>query len=535
MTNNYAQITSTSDLTTGNYIVVGYYNSNYYALKNALTSNGYYIDQQQVTVGSNGITTTDGNIIWKITVDNNKLSFYNEAAGKYVRIYENVTKINAGLTTSSTDNILFTYSVETSGWWKFINTVLTSYYLEYYGSKSDFSAYTSAGTDPIYLYKQQSEIQSTTYYTTETNCAACESKLTIKKGTAAHGTFALSKEDGEYESCSKIVVNVTDITPETGYTFKAITQSGLAEGVTIDQEAKTVTYAKNVTGTSTISVEFEALPKYEVRFYNNGKLIDTQEVIKGNKATAPVIGACEGYTFVGWWTAELAEDNKESKTWVTDFTITEEKEFFAIYSRVEGGTGADFDGKTEGTYKIYAKAGDTKYYATASINSSKKLESTTTEADAAEFTFTKVDGGFTIKNNDNYLAYEGSSTNLSLGNSAYTWAISAGTSGHGSWHAIASTTASASTVRALVIRVTSSYQTFGAYATTNTLGTEYFELEICASSTTYYTSTVTCGGGGTDVENATAQEQVAVKAIINGQIVIIRGEQMYTITGARIQ
>ena len=534
LTNNYAQITSTSDLTTGNYLIVANNSGNYNAMSTTWKDT-YYLAGTSVTPSLNVITTTTSSIIWELTVVDGKVTIKNGSDYLYIAKSTSGTKTyyNIKLGNNTTDN-KFTYSYSSDQWY-IRSATYTDRVIEYYTTNTRWAYYTDADA-PVYLYKQQSEIQSTTYYTTETNCAACESKLTIKKGTAAHGTFALSKEDGEYESCSKIVVNVTDITPATGYTFKAITQSGLAEGVTIDQDNKKVTYEKGVTGTSTISVEFEALPKYEVRFYNNGKLIDTQEVIKGNNATAPVIGTCEGYTFVGWWTAELAEDNKESKTWITDFTISEEKEFFAIYSRVEGGTGADFDGKTEGTYKIYAKADDTKYYAkglemvsSTATSENWKITSTTKESEAYEYVFAKSGSGFSIKQGDKYIAYGTSGTNLINSDAAYTWTFATGTKG--TWRVN-----SATSNRAFIFRLGTIYQ-FGGYSTTNVTasGTEYYDLEICASSTTYYTSTVTCGGGGTDVENATAQERVAVKAIINGQIVIIRGEQMYTITGARIQ
>ena len=171
LTDNYKKITATSELETGNYIVAGYYNSKYYAMKNALTSNGYYIDQQQVTPSSNIISTTDGGIIWKITVDGDELSFYNEAVSKYVYIYQSGTYTNAGLTASASDNIHFTYAVSDDSW-DFVNTAITGKnHLEYFGSKSDFTAFSAAG-DPIYLYKQQEEETSTTYYTSALNCSA---------------------------------------------------------------------------------------------------------------------------------------------------------------------------------------------------------------------------------------------------------------------------------------------------------------------------------------------------------------------------
>lgn len=53
------------------------------------------------------------------------------------------------------------------------------------------------------------------------------------------------------------------------------------------------------------------------------------------------------------------------------------------------------------------------------------------------------------------------------------------------------------------------------------------------SSVTYYTYYPDCTS--TAVESVETNEPVAVKAIINGQIVIIRGGAVYTLTGARVQ
>ena len=170
LTNNYAKITTTDDLATGNYIVVGYYNSSkYYAMKNDTKANySYYIDTKEVTPSSDIINTTDGSIIWKLTVDGSSLSFYNEAASKYVYLYQNDTHYNVGFTTNTSDNINFTYTVS-GGSWDFVSTVLTGYHLESYGKYSEFSAHTAAG-DPIYLYKQQEENTGTTYYSSVVSC-----------------------------------------------------------------------------------------------------------------------------------------------------------------------------------------------------------------------------------------------------------------------------------------------------------------------------------------------------------------------------
>ncbi len=167
----YSPITSTSDLTTGEYLVVGSYSNKLYAMKNALVKD-YYIGQKQVSTTGNDIICTDGTIIWQITVNGDSLSFYNQAIGKYVYLYQSGTYYDLGLTDDTADNIYFTYSLN-AGSWDFVSTVLTAQHLEYYGKESNFSAYKQAG-DPIYLYKQQSA--DLIYYSTSLNCTptGCE-------------------------------------------------------------------------------------------------------------------------------------------------------------------------------------------------------------------------------------------------------------------------------------------------------------------------------------------------------------------------
>ena len=327
----------------------------------------------------------------------------------------------------------------------------------------------------------------------------------------------------EYSNCNSKTVTPTSVsTPD-------MTVAG--------ERTVTVSYTEEeVTKTAEYKITVNEPAMFTIRFYDNGEQIgEDQEVVEGQQPKVPAspTPACRMFTFVGWWTAELAEDNTEAKAWITDFTATKDQDYYAIFSKtVEGKGGATaFDGNTGGNFKIYSQDGETKYYAKNTINSSNKLESTTTEAEAAEFTFAKVEGGFTIQAGEKYLSYGGSGTNVSLKADAYVWEISASTAGVGSWRAIAST----ANTRALALRVASNFQSFGAYATSNIkANSEYFDIEIegGASSTTYYSSTEICNP--TAVEQAVAQPS-AIKAIRDGQMVIIRGNEVYSITGLKIE
>lgn len=179
---------------------------------------------------------------------------------------------------------------------------------------------------------------------TEGASASCDKAVTIQPGTPTNGTFNLSKS-GEKKTCSgSVTVTVTDITPAPGYKFDYIEQTGVAAGdVTIDNVAKTVTYAQDANGTSTINVVFTLLPTYDIRFFNNGTQVgSTQNLPAGAIAVKPSDpAACdEGYTFVGWWTGELAEDNTTAETWITDFTVSGAQDYYAVFSVAGTGGGS---------------------------------------------------------------------------------------------------------------------------------------------------------------------------------------------------
>lgn len=105
-------------------------------------------------------------------------------------------------------------------------------------------------------YKSSTYTSSQVIQLYKKNASTCSNKVTLSAGSASHGTFNISKT-GAQETCDGLTVNVTDITPASGYKFDHIEQSGVAAGnVTIDDAAKTVTYASNTTGSSAITVVF---------------------------------------------------------------------------------------------------------------------------------------------------------------------------------------------------------------------------------------------------------------------------------------
>ena len=276
----------------------------------------------------------------------------------------------------------------------------------------------------------------------------------------------------------------------------------------------------------------EPIEPFDVQWFSDGKLFETNQCTDLGKVVLPSDEptACGDRVFIGWCAnASYESEAVAPKLVKAGDDVEEGAKFYAIFAtQTEGGGDASFDGVTGGTFKIYANVNGTKYYATSSVNSANKVQPTTNEAEAAEFVLTPVTGGFTIQTGGKYLS-NGSKTNVSLANTAYTWAIEAGT--QGSWR-VNSTT---NTGRALVFRA-ATYNVFGAYSTNNINGTEYFDLEIgggAGAKLSDYSAVSGCGGQG--IEDVEIAKPTAVKVIREGRIVIIRGDEEFTITGERIR
>lgn len=185
LTNNYKKITTAGELTSGNYLIVGY--SSGYQAMSTTWKDTYYLSPTAVTPASDVITTTDATIVWSITVSGSQVTISNADAGN-LYIEQSGSYYNIKLGDNTTDN-KFTYSV-TDGNWLFRSATYTDRVLEYYSSKSRWAYYTSADA-PVYLYKQQSEATGTTYHTTSPDCT-CRVTVTVVSGDESQGTVSIT-------------------------------------------------------------------------------------------------------------------------------------------------------------------------------------------------------------------------------------------------------------------------------------------------------------------------------------------------------
>ena len=370
---------------------------------------------------------------------------------------------------------------------------------------------------------------SITYYTTQPSCEACTAAVNVIKGTAANGSFSLDKE-GEQSTCGgKLVVTVSGIEPATGYRFKAITQTGI-EDATIDQAAKTVTYKKKVTGTSTINVEFEAIPQYTIRFYNNGAQIGNDQLVYEDGQPAVPSNptpACSKYTFAGWYTAELAEDNTEAKTWISNFSATKDQDYYAVYKNsIEEGSDP-----VNTTYTFTTKGWKD---ATNSWTSNKEGNQLTT-GQGVQVTTGVTGAGATTKSaienvskvvvryctNKNDGA---GSIKVTVGDKELNKTVSK---------------ADGTTLRDLEFGFNKFSGKVSLKVTCTTNSIYIYSVTITAGGktvTTYYTTSVDCTATGIEeVRSETTDVMRSEKVIIDGQLYILYNNNIYTITGTRIK
>ena len=269
---------------------------------------------------------------------------------------------------------------------------------------------------------------------------------------------------------------------------------------------------------------------YNIRFFNNGTQIgETQSVLKNQQAEVPtgITAECEDYTFVGWWTAKLPADNQVAQTWVTNFKATKDQDYYAIFSKTEEGQGGAAEEET--TYTFTSKAWAD---ATNSWTSNADGNQYNNDNQGVQVTTGTTGAGAEIKNSlDNVskvvIKY---CTNATKGVGSITVTV-------GTAELSKDVTKTGGTeLRDLEFAFDnkSGKVSFKVECTTNSIYVNSVTITAGGgtSSTTYYSSVVTCGE--TAIDNSVVAPK-AIKVLENGQIVIILGDQKYTIFGQKIQ
>ena len=283
---------------------------------------------------------------------------------------------------------------------------------------------------------------------------------------------------------------------------------------------------------------------YTIRFFDKGVQVgETQSVLKNSQPEVPSDPeACDGYTFVGWWGATLPEDNTTAHTWTTDFKATRDTTYYAIYSRTEESglsnkyekislladlTDGNYVVAGDGAYALKNTVYNNYYLSTQSVSPSNNA--ITNPGAAIIWQITRSDNTISFYNaavdKYAYLYKAGSYYDVGLRDEVYWFNVSVT---NDNW----SFEASDYSGQYMVYFIYSGKSTTHEFAAKSSSSTTIKLYKQGTNSTTYYSS-VACGST-TDIEN-TAVVPTAQKLLLNGQIVIIRGEAVYTITGERIQ
>ena len=321
--NNYKYIENLNSLFDGAKMIITSYYEGEYAVSNT-TDGGGYIQSSIVSPDGDYIISSPANsIVWTLNGYKDHWNIKNLGNNKYI-IVSTLPAL-----ADDAETVSITYEIDEDDYDQF-NIQNGSKYLYMWDDK------TYSGYDKTYLYLYQQ--QGT--YNSNPSCEACEKQVTITKGTPeSGGSFDLDKT-GEQDCCEPLVVTVSNIVAPSGKQFGAITQSGFESGVTIDQNAKTVTYAANSNGSSTINVTFVDLPKYTVTLEDDGTELTQSSY--GAAITLPSRTGCDGYTFAGWtktWTSPQSSWTSTAPTIINagSYTPTGNENLYPVYTKVESG------------------------------------------------------------------------------------------------------------------------------------------------------------------------------------------------------
>ena len=234
----YTKITTTGELVTGDYLIVGTFYSGMYAMKNAYETSESTMADESRTVTDNQITnpaSTKAEYIWHFTKSNSTITIYSANSSKYFGFSSNHVALM-----NSSQNL--TYEVSDGKWAIYSG----SDYLTY-------SSYFQRGASKVYdvsLYKRDQSISGP--YTTSPSCTthSLSTAVTpVSTGTAVAGKTVI----GEGKTTT------VTATPEEGYAFRYWTISGDGSTMTNTSDGKSTDNPVTVTmGTedATITAHF---------------------------------------------------------------------------------------------------------------------------------------------------------------------------------------------------------------------------------------------------------------------------------------
>lgn len=287
----FSRVTSTSDLEIGGeYLIV--YESGQKAMGTINTNNkGTGVT---VNISANTITLPSTSTANVLTLGGTKDAYtlLGSQDNKYIGW---ASKTDLASSESASDN-KYQWKITFSSNNVLITNVNTdTRMIRFYGTSSDFRAYTSSDGLAVQLYKK--EITFT---------------LTGVSSNAEYGTVAVSK-------------NKITATPNAGYRVSKDNPYTITSG---DDKVTNVAQSGNVftvtaTGDCTVRINFEKIPSHTATFVVNG-VSQSQTFIEGAAIVFPDVAAIGSYNKVGWMTGTISGTQDEAPaTMITSATMGE--------------------------------------------------------------------------------------------------------------------------------------------------------------------------------------------------------------------
>lgn len=165
-------------------------------------------------------------------------------------------------------------------------------------------------------------------------------QLYKKVTTALTYTITAQSNNTNYGTVSLSGTTIT-ATPKTGYRVSTTTPYTISPSgsATVTQNGNTFTITPSAN--TTITINFEALPKYTVTLKDDNSTL-TQSTA-GATITLPSRDGCDGYEFVGWtksWSVAQTTWTTTAPTIIPDgsYTPTANESLYPVYTKTEGGT-----------------------------------------------------------------------------------------------------------------------------------------------------------------------------------------------------
>ena len=317
----YNKITSTGDLTTGDYLIVSTAN---YAMLNE-TSGERMKEQDGYTATNTSFATSSTDRIWTI------IKFGSQVAIKNGSNFLGIDGDNNISLTTTPQFFTYTYNT-TQERWEFTSVTNSSYQLIYGGSPNYFRMGTSQGSYVIYLYKQGAGLTGNYY----TNPTCSDLSITGVADPAAGGSVTLSATSAK--SGEKVYAYYTE---DPAYRFNSWSVSGTGASIS----STTAKFTEITVGSAdvTLTANFDARVMYSVTWKANGEELTgvdlgsaSTSVETGEKITnlPPNPSSCDGTStaFVGW----IAE----SEIWSGPTDDVSAKHIYTAASEIPAVTGA---------------------------------------------------------------------------------------------------------------------------------------------------------------------------------------------------